>query len=271
MSIVKPIRMRSKIWITVLLAVMTFFSAKAATMVLAGTYQLRNLYVVNATSSAGVGGCITQITVNGDVAPDEITDDAFEIDLSLYGLKLGDSVVVKITYKDGCKPRILNPGALKPDPTFNVVNIQMIGEDKISWTTVNEQGALPFIVQQKKWNKWVDVGEVMGIGTSDSHKYEFAVVPISGDNEFRVIQKSYDGTTRKSQVVKFTSTKAPVTYAYNSKKETLEFSDNTGFELYDAYGQIVKKGFAKEVDLSDLRKDTYIVSYDNTVAEFNKK
>ena len=51
----------------------------------------------------------------------------------------------------------------------------------------------------------------------------------------------------------------------------LSFSYETGFEVYDSYGLVVKKGFGKEVRIDNLEKGKYYLCYDNQITEFNKK
>ncbi|NNC83136.1 MAG: hypothetical protein HKN79_06130 [Flavobacteriales bacterium] len=243
----------------------------AGVIVVEGKYQLRNLFVLNGQSSAGVGFCVFEVLVNGDISTDEVNSDAFEIDLSQYGFELGDEIEVRIKHKDGCEPRVLNPEALEPMPTFEVKDITVSDDGLLEWSTINEQGALPFVVQQFKWNKWVNLGEVQGEGTSNENVYQFKLVPISGENRIRVIQKSFSGKVRASEPVSFESPKDEVTYRYDKKRDQITFSDETAFEIYNRYGQIAKRGFGKSVSVSNLRKSTYYLTYDSSIDEFIKK
>jgi hypothetical protein len=43
------------------------------------------------------------------------------------------------------------------------------------------------------------------------------------------------------------------------------------FEIYDQYGNVVKRGYSKSVDVSNLPKGSYYLNFDNTMAEFTKK
>jgi hypothetical protein len=242
--------------------------AFAGTIVLEGKYQQKNVYVVNSVAEAGVGFCVFEVTVNGEVTSDETNSHAFEIDLSIYGFKLGDPVLITIKYKEGCEPRILNPGALEPQPTFETTNIEVSKAGLLSWETMNEQGELPFVIQQFKWNKWVNIGEVKGKGTSTRNAYTFQANPVSGENKFRIVQKAYDGKLRKSPTVEFVSTTEAVSFNYDKKLKAVVFSQETNFELYNAYGQIIKKGFGKKVNMESLPKGDYYISFDNKTEKF---
>lgn len=245
--------------------------AHAGTIVLEGKYQQKNLYVINGIAPEGVGFCVYEVTVNGDVTSDEINSSAFEIDLSIYGLKLGDDVVVAVKYKDGCDPRVLNPGALEPRPTFDSVDVQVSSGGLLTWETVNEQGALPFLVQQFKWNKWVTIGEVMGKGTSTKNSYSFQTTQVSGINKFRVMQKSTEGRSRTSDSVEYESSKPGVTFVYDKRTSNVAFSAETNYELYNAFGQIIKRGFGTSADLGNLARGEYYISYDSTTSRVSHK
>src|SRR3954471_6660023 len=82
-------------------------------IVLEGNYQGKNLYVQNPFGSGGVGFCVTEVKVNGNITTDEIPSSAFEIDMKPHKLNIGDKVEVKIFHKEDCKPKVLNPEVLK--------------------------------------------------------------------------------------------------------------------------------------------------------------
>lgn len=251
-----------------LLAIALYVSSYAGTLVLDGHYQGKNLFIQNPFSEAGVGFCVFEVTVNDQIATDEINSSAFEVDMNNFGLKPGDAVVVKIRHKDGCTPVVLNPEVLKPKSTFDIVK-QSIGSDgTYTWTSSNETGELPFIVEQKRWNKWVKVGEVMGVGKPGEHTYTFKVTPHAGENIFRVKQVDLTRRSRFSEAVKYTDPSvAVVTWGPQKPKEEITFSANTLYEIYDQYGNIVKRGYANKIDISTLKKDLYYLNYDNKMGE----
>src|SRR5690349_20827009 len=144
----------------VILASLASIPLWAGTIVLEGHYQGKNLFIQNPFSEAGVGFCVYEVTVNDQIATDEINSSAFEIDMGNFNLKIGDKVVVKVKHKDGCTPLVLNPEVLRPKSTFDVVKQEVAPDGTYKWITNNETGELPFIVEQKRWNKWVKVGEV---------------------------------------------------------------------------------------------------------------
>lgn len=242
--------------------------AWSGVLVLEGNYQGKNLFIQNPFSEAGVGFCVYEVTVNDQVATDEINSSAFEIDMGNFGLKIGDRVVVKIKHRDGCTPLVLNSEVLRPKSTFDIVKQQVAPDRTYTWTTNNETGELPFIVEQKRWNKWVKVGEVVGAGSPGEHAYSFKVTPHSGENTFRVKQVDMTKKSRYSPAVTFTDPSvAPVTWGPAKPKEEIIFSASTLYEVYDQFGNIVKRGYANRVDVSTLKKDMYYLNYDNKMGE----
>jgi hypothetical protein len=240
-----------------------------------GVYQGKNLYIMNPFASSGVGFCVFEVQVNGQVTTDEINSSAFEVDLSLYELKIGNIINITIKYKANCEPRILNPEVLQPTATFNCPYIKVDRDNTITWKTTGESGSLEFIVEQYRWNKWVKVASVQGKGTPETNTYQVAVNPHSGNNEFRVKQIDYTRQPRYSKVARFRSMEPPVTFA-PQKKITSEiiFSAETMYEIYDPYGNLLLKGFGNKVDVSSLKpseKDDYIMHFDNQVIQFDKR
>jgi hypothetical protein len=186
-------------------------------------------------------------------------------------LKIGDPVIVKIKHKDDCKPRVLNPEVLKPKSTFVAQSVDLDKDGMFTWVTSGEQGILTYTVEQYRWNKWIKVGEAEGNGSPAQHRYQFRITPHSGENKVRVKQVDYTGSPRYSQAAKALSTRPEVTFSPVKVKDIITFSSETLFEVYDAYGNIVKRGYGSTVDANNLKKGTYYLSYDNKTEKFDKK
>ncbi|MBK6524599.1 MAG: VOC family protein [Crocinitomicaceae bacterium] len=139
----------------------------------------------------------------------------------------------------GCKPKILNPEVLLPKSTFVVADgeISCAPDGTLSWTTTGESGKLTFTIEQYRWNKWVAIGEVDGLGTEGPNKYTFKVSPHSGENKVRVVQTDHTGRKRPSPETTFTNTSIkepsifPVKTSFfktgESKIELLQATDPT--------------------------------------------
>lgn len=238
--------------------------AKSNILSIEGQYQNKNVYVSNSINSNGIGFCAYEVRVNGQITTDQINSSAFEIDLTLMKLNQGETVTIQIYHKDGCVPKVLNANVLKPMPTFTTKTIALDEAGTLKWTTTGESGSLTFDVEQYKWNKWVKVGEVQGIGTSTENNYEFKVILVSGENKFRVVQKGNLGKIQKSPTAEMNSSVQKPEFKFEKGAKKIVFTTETGYEVYDQYGQIRKKGFSESVDMSNLSKGEYYLSYDNT-------
>jgi len=255
-------------------ALLLSFSSSAV-LSIEGSYQGKNLYVQNPEDGDGFGFCATKVTVNGDILPGGTAISAFEIDFSLFNIEIGEPVFIVIEHNDGCKPKILNPEVLLPRSTFNTVDIQIQNSGMLTWKTTNEQGKLPFIIEQYRWNKWVKIGEVQGKGTPGTNSYEFLVAPHSGENTVRVVQIDHSGAKRNSKDVKFHSSVPAVVKNPVKVKDEINFTASgkpieTKYEIYDAYGNIVKKGIGSSVPCSNLLKGAYYINFDNKTEKFFK-
>jgi hypothetical protein len=245
-------------------------SLQGGVILLEGNYQGKNLYIQNPFAGHGMGFCVTKVFVNGIETKDEIESSAFEIDLSVYGLKVGDKITVKILHKADCKPRVLNPDHGPRKSTFETKKISAEPSGLLEWTTENETGKLPFVIEQFRWNKWIKVGEVEGKGGAQENEYKFMLAPHSGENQARVKQVDYITAPHYSRPIKFTSTVPVVKLKSKVISKELEFDAETLYEIYDKYGSIVKRGYGKVVDCSRLPNDVYFLNFDNTTTEFKK-
>jgi len=255
----------------VLLISLFALNINAGVIVLEGHYQGKNLYVQNPFAGSGVGFCTFEVTINGEVTTDEVNSSAFEIDFANFQMKVGDPVIVKIKHKEDCKPKVLNPEVLKPKSTFEIVTMKISKDGNFDWTTKSETGKLTFIVEQFRWNKWIKVGEVDGNGTVVENTYQFKITAHSGENKFRVKQIDYSGKPRYSQASRFISTIGEISFSPIKAKTEVIFTGETLFEVYDSYGNIVKKGFGEKVDVVNLKKGIYYLNYDNKTDTFVKK
>ncbi len=249
----------------------SYCSINAGTLVLEGKYQNENLYVINGQTENGVGFCTYQVSINGRISTDEVNSSSFEIDFTQFNILPGTPVIVKIDHKDDCSPRVINPQVLQPHATFEVLDINIDKNEILNWTTKNEMGPLPYTIEQFRWHKWIKVGEVLGTGKMSKNTYSFKISPHSGENKFRVKQVGFGDVSKKSTSISYVSSVATPTYVISRDSKTISFSDETMYQIYDAYGIITKQGFGKNLDVSNLKKGVYYICYDNIVIDFKKR
>lgn len=240
----------------------------AGVLALDGEYQGQNIYVQN--PSAGEAGvyCTDDVIVNGEVVMSNIKSSAYEIDLSKF--TIGDQISLKIIYKDNCKPKIINPDALRSRQTFEVVSFT-VDKGSLKFTTKGETIKGKFFVEQLRNNKWTVMGEVEGKGSQSFNNYSFDITHHSGLNTYRFKQMGPDGKFFYSKPIDYKSEKSQVTFYPNRVAYEIYFSEETNFEIFDSYGNIVKKGFTKSVNVEDLEAGVYYMNIDNRTEKFLKK
>jgi len=235
-------------------------------LVVEGAYEGKNIYVQNPYTSKGDSFCVSKVLVNGkEIGLEPAT--AFEINLDSMNLKMGDPVKLEIVHKNNCKPKIIYNYDHYPKVTYTLASINLDSTGNLTWTTIKEKGKLPFVVEQFIWNKWIKVGEVDGKGGNDTNKYYFKAFLISGENRLRIKQVDNKGSHPSKPVIYISKKKQVVMKTHHISK-TMELSDETFYEIYDQYGNIVKKGFGKSIDCSSLLRGVYYFNFDSTMSEF---
>lgn len=240
-------------------------------LVFEGHYQGKNIFVQNPFKPDGVGFCTDKVLVNDNVTSDQINSSAYEIDFTKLNLKVGDPVTVVIEHGGDCAPKVLNSEVLNPTSTCEWIDVKISDDGMLKWTTKGESGKLPFIIEVYNWNKWIPVGEVDGKGTVDEHSYEFKITAHSGENKVRIRQIDHTKKPRQCQPVTFRSSLPEVTFAPKKVGKDIKFSAKTRYEIYDAYGNLVKKGYGDLVDCQNLSKGVYYLNFDNKNEKFIKK
>jgi hypothetical protein len=240
-----------------------------------GTFQDKNLVVYNPPQSDGFGFCVTKVLVNGEILPAAIQSAHFEINFQLFQLKKGENVFVVLEHASGCEPRFMNPEILLPKSTFRCTSISADKTGVIKWTTADEAGSLDFIIEQYRWNRWVEAGQVKGKGTKQANAYYFQITPHSGKNQIRVSQIDNTGEKRSSQSVFFNSGLSSLKMSPAKVRDNLYFKvggkeAKTKFEVYDAYGNLLKVGFSTMVDCRNLVSGVYFINFDNQTEKFIK-
>lgn len=249
--------------------------AQVELLSLEGTYQEKNLLVNNPPMADGFGFCISKVLVNGEILPAVIQTSHFEIDFELFHIQKGDEVFVVLEHAPGCEPRFINPSILLPNSTFNCTSISVQKDGLLKWTTSNEQAVLDFSIEQYKWGRWVEVGQVKGKGTKSTNSYQFQLTPHSGKNTVRVSQTDSSGKPRASQSASFNAQVPVVTFSPTKVYTNLTFKAKgqpvkTKYEIYDAYGNLLKTGYSSTVDCRNIVNGIYFINYDNKTEKFIK-
>lgn len=214
----------------------------------------------------GYGFCVDSVLINGHAYTDKIKSSAFEVDFQSIGLAYGDSVTLVIYHQLDCLPKVLNPAPVTPRSSFETEYIK-VENDSLKWSTTTEHFKLTYIIEQYRWNKWIKIGEEDGMGLPKGNKYSFNVKPYLhfGLNEFRVKQIDYVQKPNISQAATYDgpSTECTISAQTTHRKDSLQFSKITLYEIFDVDGNLVKKGTSNFISFPHLKKGQYFLNYGN--------
>ncbi len=235
--------------------------------VLDGTNKGINIKIKNPYVLPGNKYCIEEISVNDNNMKNTGASD-IEIDLSTY--KKGTYINIEIKYHSSCKPEILNPEVLYSKSTYELVAIEA-KENQLTWTTKNETTQEPFTVEQKIYNKWVELGKLIGHGTPGYNYYNFQVDQYSGNNEYRIKQRDINGKYKYSEVANFESALNPITFYPDKVENCLYLSRRTKYQIFTEFGVLVIQGEGYQIKLPNLEPGPYYLYIDNRIEKIVKQ
>lgn len=141
---------------------------------------------------------------------------------------------------------------------------------RITWKVSHPEMVDSFIVQHQRLNKWMNVAslrpDVSKQVYCEDMKWHF------GENLSRIVFYK-NGKTCTSKEVNYYNPPADdgnwlvSTNEYDSLR--LSFAGN--YEIYDKFGNTVKKGTGKRIFIKDLAPDVYYLNVGNKTTEFIKR
>ena len=241
------------------------------TIVTQGHYYGKNLYVINPTDTVKKTYAVRKVLVNGELSKDEIKSNSFEIDFSLLNLAQGTAVKVLVIYNKGCKVKVINPEVLQPQSNFAFVISKADKVGKLIWTVKGDINSA-FTVEQFRWKKWITLGEVEIADTVKKNMYSFETKPHFGNNQFRISHTDGKGIITYSKPIKYRNPlQKEVMLTSNKFTESITFTGETAYEIFDEKGTFVTDGYGKEINTTDLMKGKYWLNYDNKTEMVTKK
>lgn len=272
--------MRNYLFITFIF-IFSFASAQSNygldVLVFSGTYQGEKVFVQNPFDREGIGFSVKHVEVNGSELTGQVFSSAFEVDLEKLGLKKGDSISIHLFYNSDKEPKVINTWSLSQQNKnfkLQLTDFRIESDSILKWCFEGEEERSDFIIEEYRWKRWLKIGEVKSVGSLKKSCYEF-IVPelISGENQFRIVQFSSDDTKLTSKVVKENS-KVEEVYLLegNCSGGSFHFDRDTYYEIFDTYGNIVRRGFSDCPKFCGLDKGLYYICYGGTAGEvFNIK
>lgn len=235
---------------------------------LAGEYQGRNIYVQNPLSSDKVNFCALEVYLNDRLIIEKPKSSAFEINLSEFNI--GQPVILRITHREGCSPKIINPQVIRARSRFQFLSFS-IDEQSISWFTTGEEDNGKFFIEQFLNNQWFSSGEILAKGSLNNNHYSVSPSHHSGENTYRIKYVNADGKIVFSKVERFFSYLDPVSFYPTRVDNKIYLSREIPFEVVDPQGNLITKGISKEITLNNLQSGLYYLKIDNRQESFFKK
>jgi len=260
-----------KIKYLLVLSLFGFISqVNAGILELQGVYQGKNLYVQNPFAGNMKDFCTNDVFVNDQKVMTAIQSSAYEIDLS--HLKLHEAVKIRITHKDDCKPKVLNPQVIRPSSAFQFSSFN-VDKEHLLWASKGEKPKGKFFIEQFVNNRWITVKELSGKESPILNNYDALSSHHSGLNKYRIKYLEGDGQVFYSSVMEFTSDLPSLDIYPKRVSDKVYFnpSRDADYEVLDAYGNVVRKGKGKEISMNDLASGVYYIDADNKTFKIFKK
>jgi len=175
-------------------------ASHAGILNLSGIYLGKNIYVQNSFAANMKDFCCNDVYLNDVKLVMNVKTSAFEIDLS--HLKLYEPLTIKITHKDDCVPKILNPQVIRASSSFQYVTFN-VDEKHIKWTTKGEKKQSKFYIEYLIKDTWKSILEVSGKGSILHNEYLSEIKHQAGLNKYRVKYLESDGQISYSESMNF--------------------------------------------------------------------
>ncbi|MDX1903696.1 MAG: hypothetical protein SFU27_06010 [Thermonemataceae bacterium] len=241
-------------------------ASMAGEIIAKGTYQGKNIFVQNPLSSDRVSYCTEAVYLNNKLVLQNPKASSYEVNMSK--LSVGTSVEIKIVYKDGCKPKIINPSVIKSVSNFKFTNT-VVNADDISWQVEGETSNSVYYIEHYVNNNWTNVKVITAKDNQNS--YSVSLKHSAGVNKYRVKHQAKLGQIAYSPTVTYNSTSGMVKFYPRNVSNKIYFTGVVSYEISNAKKQVLKKGKGRDVDVSSLQRGVYYVTFDNRTEQFLKK
>lgn len=244
-------------------------AVNAAELVLNGVYQGKDIYVQNSYSRQEKAFCTLSVTVNDREVISNPTSSAFKISFS--HLAIGDIVVIRIHYREGCTPRIVNPDAIQPLRKFEFLTAQA-DRNAVSWLTRGEMPGGKYLIERKVANNdWEVVKEVPYQQDAQAGNYAIPIQHRGGENIYRIKYQGVNDVNAYSVSFAYTYKETPITFYPVEATRKLYLSEETDYLITDAKGKKYKRGRGRIIKIHNLKPGEYFLNYQERSERFIKK
>jgi len=248
----------------------------AGEIIISGIYQGKNLFVQNPLSSDAKTYCANEVFVNDQKIISEVKVAAFEVDLSY--LEINEPVTIRITHKDGCAPRLINPQVVRPSAGFQIEKME-VSLNHIRWNTVDENPKFVYYVESLRNGNWIVIEKLMA-KEEGKGIYLIPIIHATGDNKYRIkAQNTQTHQTFYSRTITFNPDTDPVieptsetiTFSPEYPKDQLLLSKEVAYEIIDSQKKIIIKGKGQIVNIKALKAGIYYLKVAEQTEKFVKR
>lgn len=254
-----------------LLWIATFSFAHAqedVSFTVSGTYKGRNIYVQNPFTPDRSRYCTRLVYVNDQQVLVEPHASSFEVDLS--SVPMNSPVIIKIVHTQGCKPKIINPDAIRGDADFQFVSYS-VDENTLHWTTAGETENSTYYIQKLVNNNWLTVRIITARGSNGEGSYTLPVQHHTGVNRYRIRHQERDGRVYYSPELIYRKSAEEVRFYPKNASTKIYFTQSIPYKITDVKGNVLLQGNGKFVDISKLPRGVYVIHFGSKTDRFLKK
>jgi len=257
-----------KIFIPLLFALIINLEGNSQEFTVTGEYQGKNIYMQNPLSADMINFCTQQVYLNDQLTIEHPKTSAFEINLG--DLQVGDPVVIRVLYADGCIPKVINPQVIRLKSKFRFLSVNA-NRNEISWTTSSEYDVGEYTIERYSNKEWFIDNTIVGKGKFDTNQYSAIPNYHAGENKLRIKYKTVNDKIFYSRVFNFFSDKEPVSFYPTRVADRIMLSRATSFEVMDADGNRIVRGTSNQINCKGLKSGLYYLNIDNRTEKFYKK
>lgn len=259
--------------VAVVLFTLVNISLFGGELVLQGVYRGKDIYVKNPYNPQDNNFCTLKVFVNDRIVVETPRASAFRIDLS--DLSPGSLVVIRIEFRDGCQPSVINPQVLQQDKGFRFLSTRATN-NSVDWSAEGEDPEAMYIVEQEVFDRdsskiWKVYREVIAKGELGLNIYAIPSNNYPGENKYRIKYAPTSGESVYSVNILYTSTDDPVTFYPSTVTTRINLSRSVYYEISDRNGKLLRSGNGNVIQLQDLRPGEYYLLIENRIERFVKK
>ena len=231
-----------------------------------GIYTGTNLYVQNPLYKDLASFCIEEILLNGRLLLSSPTLSAIEVKLD--HLSLGAKVDVRINHKQGCLPRVINPGVLGKAAWATFAYFMQVDDD-ICWKVHNEAPGTQYDIERLNSDEWEREQSLMGGASQGTYCYKPEGLS-RGVNVFRIRSISSQIIRHTPQLEILVREKV-ITFSPKVVKSKMTLSEHAFFEILNDKKEPLLQGEARIIPLRRLKPGDYFIVIEGKEYAFTKR